>query len=516
MTVHVEKVKDRPRAEWASLSRVIACLINEKLVDSHFTSSSIILSHPASDETVTVGLASTPVFQSFVHASEIRNDVRHHGESPIKDGVSMMRIYANWANLDVQRFCLEMENSVENQSLAYNKYTLNADEMSPTDWEQALQEGHSLHPLNFCRFPAVSSFLSATVRFVVVDRSTVEIQGNYNHLIKQLLPQTVCIEEKLVVLPVHELQLANVVSKFPDAVVLSNTVDARPQMSVRTLSLLTPDFCIKVPLDLKILQLRRTMRYWDVMGGQRLRDILPVIESSANPFGGSLMFAREYAAVASQSKHLSCIIRESSESLAARTGDRIIVCATLAENLNAIWGQEPDKAAVLREYSSQLFRAVLPPILSLGLSMIAHLQNTLMRFDPVTREIKGFVIRDYSSMKVHRSTFEREASAEFDHPMKEIYADNLEDVYWSLFSSVINGHLSYFVRGLHPGLAGWRIVREEMEKIIPKDNQHARKVWIESPDSLSRTNVTNEIDGLPSAARYMTVPNPLYHCLASN
>ncbi|EAW24617.1 uncharacterized protein NFIA_041950 [Aspergillus fischeri NRRL 181] len=78
-------------------------------------------------------------------------------------------------------------------------------------------------------------------------------------------------------------------------------------------------------------------------------------------------------------------------------------------------------------------------------------------------------------MKVNRSTFEREASAEFEHPMEEISADNLEDVYWSLFSSVINGHLSYFVRGLHPGLAGWRIVREEMEKIILKDNQQHSK-----------------------------------------
>jgi hypothetical protein len=52
------------------------------------------------------------------------------------------------------------------------------------------------------------------------------------------------------------------------------------------------------------------------------------------------MFAREYAAVSSQSKHLSCIIRGSSESLAAQTGDGIIVCATLAENFDAIWGQE--------------------------------------------------------------------------------------------------------------------------------------------------------------------------------
>jgi uncharacterized BrkB/YihY/UPF0761 family membrane protein len=76
------------------------------------------------------------------------------------------------------------------------------------------------------------------------------------------------------------------------------------------------------------------------------------------------------------------------------------VCARLAENLDAIWGQEQTRGLFTENTaaSSQLFRAVLPPILSLELSMIAHLQSTLIRTDPVTRAIKGLLFRDHSSL----------------------------------------------------------------------------------------------------------------------
>ncbi|GFF64344.1 hypothetical protein IFM47457_00649 [Aspergillus lentulus] len=70
-------------------------------------------------------------------------------------------------------------------------------------------------------------------------------------------------------------------------------------------------------------------------------------------------------------------------------------------------------------------------------------------------------------MKIHRSGFGREASAEFDHPMVEIYVDNLENLGHQR-------HLSYFAHGLHQGQAGGRIVREEMENILPKVNQQAQ------------------------------------------
>ncbi|EAW21013.1 uncharacterized protein NFIA_061740 [Aspergillus fischeri NRRL 181] len=381
----------------------------------------------------------------------------------------------------------------------------------PIDWEQALQEGRSLHPLHRCRYPIVSSFRTAKLYWVAIDSSIVHTQGEYMQWIKKLAPDA-NIGQSSVLFPVHELQLAKVISEFPDARVLPGTIDnARPQISLRTLTLPnTTEVC--VTLYLKVQNLVRTMSEWSIMMGQQLRQVLPVIEAASAEFGGSLMMAREYAAAASPSQHLGCIIRESSESQAARTGDRIIVCATLSENVDVIWGDRPDKKAILREYASKFLRAVLPPLFKYGLGLAVHRQNALLRLDPLSKEIKGFVIRDLGFMRVHRPTFRKGTCFDIETPKTSIYTETLEEVYQYMFNPAIIGHLSSFVRALHPGLAGWKVIREELERIIPDNDSIARSVWLQSPEFPTKANITMEVHGYSGLHPFVNVSNPLYYC----
>lgn len=469
----------------------------------------MVLSHPAVDKAITVELDCAPLFQSFIHSSEIGNLVEYDG-TIIRDGATLLRIVGGWAGLDVENFCLQIENSIINQAIAYHDPHLTIDS-SPIEWEQGLQEGHTLHPLHKCRYPAVGDFRTSRLHFVAVDRSLVRVQGNFDDWIAQLFVDATpnWRHANEVVFPVHELQLPKVQALFRNGRVLPHTVVARPQIALRTLSLTTPDFCIKVPVAIKITTLLRTISPVEVMLGQQLGPVLPLLEKAATQFGGSLLMTREYAAATTESEHLNCIVRESVESQAVRTGDRIIVCVTLTENIDVIWGDRPDKAAVLREYCYHFFRAVLPPLFVYGLGLAAHLQNTLVRLDPHTRAIKGFVLRDMGFFKIHRETFLATAGIDIENPKIKMFTDRVEDVYWYLSSPVFNAHLSMFVRTLYPGMAGWRIVREELEKVIPATNRVAREVWLESPNSYSKADIKFELYHRQFG---VTVPNPLYHC----
>jgi siderophore synthetase component len=289
-------------------------------------------------------------------------------------------------------------------------------------------------------------------------------------------------------------------------------VEARPEIAMRTVAVPIPDIVLKMPLGIKISTIIRTLDPLEAMMGQQVRALLPLIEQASSRFGGSLIMTREYAAAATTSEHLGCIIRESTEAQARRTGERIIVCATLAENIGALWHHSQyDKATLLRDYCSHFFRAVLGPLFHLGICLEAHLQNTLIRLDPQTRAIKGFVVRDLGLFMVHPPTFEAATGTklELEVPRPRMLARNLEDVYSFFLSPVVIGHAFTMVRVLYPGIAGWRIVREELDKIIPAHNVLARQIWFERVETRTKAFMSHEFyGGHPT----ILTPNPLYHC----
>jgi len=102
-----------------------------------------------------------------------------------------------------------------------------------------------------------------------------------------------------------------------------------------------------------------------------------------------------------------------------------------------------------------------------------HSQNCVARFDKYTKELKGFVIRDFGGLRIHRETLK--ASTGHDLDVKEghyVAAKNLEEVYIRAYSSMIQKHLQLLLRTLelHYNGKGWAIVWEELQRLAPRDH----------------------------------------------
>ncbi|KAI1850685.1 hypothetical protein JX266_003967 [Neoarthrinium moseri] len=510
----MEKLLDRKRAEHASLTRVAACLINERLVTSSVTDHSIILSYPLVNDTVCIDLPQPLRFQEAVHASELSGRIAYK-QVDVSNGAQLMRIYGAWAKLShdkIKTVCRELENSVENLERVYLRNWTPTFESPIIDWEQAIIEGHGMHPWHKCRYPMVDDFTTAQIYFVTLPRTDMTVVGNYDKYISQLAPID-GTDERDIVFPVHEYQLPNVKEVFPTAKVLSQFITGRPQSSVRTISVSNADFCIKVPLAIKITSIVRTIRPWAITIGHRLEPVLQVLEKSAEQFGGSLTVIREYAAAASSSEHLGCIIRQSTESIAAITGDKIIVCAAVTEHIHSIWEDETTESKLdrLRQFCSHLFRAVLPSVMLHGFALQAHMQNLLIRIDPVSRETRGFLVRDLGSFRVHGETFLKTTSLEVDTSWILTREESLESVY-RYIHSVIHGNVAAMVRALKLGMPGWRVARRELERIIPAGDDLTYRIWLDNPVCASRAHMSMQLFGVEGKCRTTTIPNRFYHC----
>ncbi|KAL6405087.1 hypothetical protein AUP68_11930 [Ilyonectria robusta] len=510
----MHKSRERSQAELASLSRVAACLINERLVTSDFTNEAIVLSYSHIEETIRVHLTQPLQFHEAVHASELSGKVTYN-QDVVSDGAQLMRIFGTWVKLASDRIdsiCRELENSVDNLEISYRRNRSLTIDSPAIDWEQAIVEGHGMHPWHKCRYPMVGDFETAKIHFVTLTQDQMTVVGDYDERIRKiaLVDQP---DEGRIILPVHAFQLPNVMKAFPQVKILPQTITGRPQSSVRTISVPDPDFCIKVPLAIKITSIVRTIRPWAITIGYRMEPILQVIEKAAETFGGSLRVVREYGAAASSSEHLGCIIRQSTESIAAETGDRIIVCAALAEHIQDIWRDETteSKLELLREFCSHLFRAVLPSVLLHGFALQAHMQNLLIRLDPVSRVIRGFLVRDLGSFRVHGETFSKSTSLDVDTSWVLTKSDSLEKVY-QYIHSVIHGDVASMIRALKVGISGWRIARRELERVIPVENELARQTWLDSPVCTSRAHLSMQLFGVERECQVTTIPNRFYHC----
>ena len=102
-----------------------------------------------------------------------------------------------------------------------------------------------------------------------------------------------------------------------------------------------------------------------------------------------------------------------------------------------------------------------------------HPQNCVARFDKNTKELKGFVIRNFGGLRIHRETLKASTGHHLD--VKEgryVAAKNLEEVYIRAYSSMIQNHLQLLLRTLelHYNGKGWAIVREELQRLVPRDH----------------------------------------------
>lgn len=108
-----------------------------------------------------------------------------------------------------------------------------------------------------------------------------------------------------------------------------------------------------------------------------------------------------------------------------------------------------------------------------GVAFECHPQNCVARFDLQTKELKGFIIRDFGGLRVHRETLKETTGVDLDFMTgHSIIADTLDDVYTRMYHTIIHNHFQQLIRvlGLHYNGLGWQVVRDQLRLNIPRDH----------------------------------------------
>lgn len=122
---------------------------------------------------------------------------------------------------------------------------------------------------------------------------------------------------------------------------------------------------------------------------------------------------------------------------------------------------------------SIFLRAFLPPMLHNGVAFECHPQNCVARFDIETKELKGFIVRDFGGLKVHRPTLKASTGVDMDFiEGHSIIASSLDDVYTRMYHTIIHNHFQQLIRvlDLHYNGLGWEVVRQQLRTNIPREH----------------------------------------------
>ncbi|KAK0113981.1 hypothetical protein ONS96_014828 [Cadophora gregata f. sp. sojae] len=139
-TSAMSELSNQERAEFVSFTRVAACMINEKLVESTFTEKTVTISHPKSTDAITLQLVEKHHFPGYVHPLDIGTEITYNGVPIHLKGSCMMNIFGRWAGMDVSKLLPELENSALNLEAVYNNPPVIRFESPSIDWEQSLIE----------------------------------------------------------------------------------------------------------------------------------------------------------------------------------------------------------------------------------------------------------------------------------------------------------------------------------------------------------------------------------------
>ncbi|KAG6888931.1 hypothetical protein C0995_004944 [Termitomyces sp. Mi166 len=379
------------------------------------------------------------------------------------------------------------------------------------EWEQSLVAGHPTHPMHRARsLPSTVLYYDwyhPRIRFVCVPRARISVLGPFEASIRELAKSIaercgrwIPVDPDLFVMPVHELQIPNIVAKFPDANVLHAdiNVQAYAQSSIRTV--IIPglrNMALKLAVGVKISSALRTISHFTADFGPRFsNDIVPKLTIDPH----ILSISREPASAVYRSddpdlaKHFTAILREEIE---PEEGHALIVSAALLEMGHA--GQPGGTSAVestfrldtyekrakfLDRYIQLACQALLPPLINNGVAFEAHAQNVLARFDVSTGELIGFVVRDLGGLRVHPETLRLSTGVDFYFlPGHCVATETLEEIYPKFYHTFVHNHIQRLIRvlGLHADGRGWEMLRQHMGTTIP-DDHHLRKLWL-NPDS---------------------------------
>ncbi|KAJ1646067.1 hypothetical protein J3B02_001584 [Coemansia erecta] len=474
-------------------------------------------------------------------------------------------LWNNYESEKVHSICKELESSVENQLFAYKSRGPDPDILmsTATEWEQSIVEGHATHPMYRARYavpplkPIVpqTNFVHLKLGFVAVPRSKLRVEGHLEELLHPLYSSadfdasllsdasaSVNVDSDAsryildfvdrseeFVLPVHPLHMPAVLDMFSFARQLPFFMPAEAQASLRTVcpkAFAPLGYDIKLPLGIKVSSALRTISPWSTFVGPRVTMVIPDILSKA-PVADALLIAGEPASAVSNdpdfdiAKYLSCVIRNDPEHICRLRNERVILAAALTgyndDGVSVVvrqWKLDSVEKRIgfLEEYVDKLFDAFLPPIMNHGFAFEAHPQNSLLRIDAETGVVKGFIVRDFGGVKVHREAFTSSTGAVIDMlPDSCTDAKSLYEVYDLAYHTLVQCQLHRLIRALdlHYCGNGWSIVRRSFEKRVPNDHP-LYTAWYQECFDL-KCFVTMKLDGLYRDYVYRKVPNLLFY-----
>ncbi|KAF8972125.1 IucC family-domain-containing protein [Flammula alnicola] len=432
----------------------------------------------------------------------------------------------------------ELQSSLDWQALAYENPPSCPTLHSPAiEWEQSLVSGHPTHPMHRARMLPSSSFPENSmvydwyhprIRFVRVPRSQLDILGRFEEISKDLTTkafqqagETPPGDAGFIYMPVHELQIGNILSKFQNIEILDSKfyLAALAQSSIRTV--VVPDFpgiALKLAVGVKISSSLRTISHFTANFGPRFsEDVVPKL--AVNPKILAIELEPTSAVYRTSdpeiAKHFTAVIREEYKT---SDGEALIVVAALLEmdhagvppGISAVQhvfmldtGEKreafldkcvlfydllPDPALVniSPRYIQVACEAMLPALIHNGVAFEAHAQNVLARFDVATGELRGFVLRDLGGLRIHPPTLRASIGVDFQFLPDHCVATNtLEEIFPKFYHTFVHNHIQRLIRllGLHYNGRGWEMLRKHMGSVIPEDHP-AWNVWM-NPKSTS-------------------------------
>ncbi|KAJ7183178.1 hypothetical protein C8R46DRAFT_1026947 [Mycena filopes] len=373
---------------------------------------------------------------------------------------------------------------------------------APIEWEQSLVAGHPTHPMHRARMcanaPSDYNWYRPKVHFVRLPIESLDTRGSFEASGTSNpddIPGTIFM-------PVHEMQLPTVLSKFQNVQVLEPTIDALGQSSIRT---------VLVPaLDNMALKI----------------EIVPKLSVDHNIFDVELEPASAiYTGV--EPVAAEALYRDLPElSSSPRQGENIIVVAALLEMGHAgvpagvsavehVFGldTEAKRATFLDSYLRLACEALIPPTLHNGVVFEAHAQNCLLRFDSTTGALRGFVVRDLGGLRIHPETMNASLGTDFKFlPGHCVVTDTLEETYPKFYHTLIHNHLQRMIRllGMHYNGVGWEMLRKHLRDVIPQDHG-LWKSWMETETVAGKCLLRMRLQSVHDKMVFSPFPNMLLY-----
>ncbi|KAI8089336.1 IucC family-domain-containing protein [Halteromyces radiatus] len=476
------------------------------------------------------------------------------------DAVQLWTQFATDFNVNeklIQLISQELDSSMLYQAHAYNHpKMLPSLESSTVEWEQIILEGHATHPMHKARksfapmaplHPEETNLENPKIRLVAIPKDCMQLRGDFETLSQPLVDiilskstggdddDNIKLLRKEwsnhILMPVHELQVVNIQQLFPKAYIFPevNHITVQSLTSIRSVAIpeLFPGMSLKLCLGIKVSSALRTITpYSTYFGPGFSSEVVPHLTYDPQV----LTIERELASAVyihddtDIAKHCSCVLREAVE-YDVDNQDTIVPCAALVEKIQQpdtditlvkhVWNLDTDEKRVdfLDRYIDLALQAFLPPALINGVAFEAHGQNTLARFDKKTGLLKGFVIRDFGGIKVHRETLIKSAGVDIDVlPDSCVVADTKDEVFKLLYHTLIHSHLQRLIRvlDLHYDGRGWAMVRKHLNRLVPKDH-FMWKSLMEEDKVPGKCLVRMKIEELYRDYIYSPVPNVIQY-----